>query len=399
MNKDQAVKLLKSGQDGIVKWNACRDSGEEIPELNNIDLSETNLSGINFNSVNLSGTSLYGTDLDSAWLNYADLTDANLMAANLEWAELNNADLTEANLSSSNLRNCDLRDAILCEAKLSRANLENTDLTRAKLIEAYLPEANLSGADLSEADLNRADLAGAHLSDVILKETDLTNAYFGSTKIACNLSVAKGLDETKHYTGSHVSTASILSFSDKLPEVFLRGCGLSDEEIAHYRRRINCPNKYYSCFISYNTKDEDLASKLHSDFQKAGIRCWKWDHDARTGETLWSEITRGINEHDKLVLIASRNSLQSPAVNREIERAIEKEDELKKLKTTGKYSGNTNVLFPVKVDEYIFANWDHERKNDVTKMVITDACNWTNQRQYEKVRVKLINDLTIIREQ
>ena len=91
--------------------------------------------------------------------------------------------------------------------------------------------------------------------------------------------------------------------------------------------RTGPPLQWHSCFISYSTEDEEFATRLHNDFQAKGIRCWKWDHDARTGRSLWDEIDKAIRVYDKLVLIASESSLKSAAVNREIERALVQEDE------------------------------------------------------------------------
>ena len=124
------------------------------------------------------------------------------------------------------------------------------------------------------------------------------------------------------------------------------------------------------------------------------MRCWKWDHDARTGQSLWGEIDQAIRVHDKLVLVASEASLTSPAVNREIERAIRLEDQHEKDKQVGKYSGDVNVLFPVRLDDYIFEGWKHERKVDVTTKFIANARGWdTDPAVYKQVFEKLLRDL------
>lgn len=87
------------------------------------------------------------------------------------------------------------------------------------------------------------------------------------------------------------------------------------------------PMRFRSCFISFASEDQVFANRLYSDLQNAGINCWKWDHDARAGRNLWAEIDDAIRKHERVVLVASRNSLISPAINREIERAIRLEDE------------------------------------------------------------------------
>jgi len=93
------------------------------------------------------------------------------------------------------------------------------------------------------------------------------------------------------------------------------------------------------------------------------------------------------------VLIASEHSLKSPAVNREIERALQQEDQRLKRKQAGE-DVDPDVLFPVRIDDYVLDGWEHERKADVTRKVIGDARGWeTDHAKYQKVVQKLIGDL------
>lgn len=298
----------------------------------------------------------------------------------------------------------DLGQADLTEADLPGVDLSGADLSGAKLSNADLSKANLTGADLSLADVSGADLSGANLSETNLIRTNLiavnlrgavlNRARFGSTVVSSNLSEVVGLDSARHLGRSELTTSTILAFKEDLPERFLRGCGLRDEEIAYFRSLIGKPIRYYTCFISHSTADEKFAGKLYNDFQASGIRCWKWDKDARTGESIWGEIDQAIRDFDKLVVVASESSLKSPYVMDEIERAIMKERDRLRQSAQGKFHGNTNVLFPVRLDDYIFDGWEHERKADVVSKVIADARGWDEDPDiYARVRDKLIRDL------
>ena len=97
---------------------------------------------------------------------------------------------------------------------------------------------------------------------------------------------------------------------------------------------------------------------------------------------MWGEIDRGIRVYDKLVVVCSQDSLQSPAVLREIERALQREDREKK-----------NVLFPIRIDDYIFDGWEHERKADLIKKVIGDFRQWKDPVAYAKALERLLRDL------
>jgi len=142
------------------------------------------------------------------------------------------------------------------------------------------------------------------------------------------------------------------------------------------------PIEFYSCFLSYSTKDDQFAQQLYRDLQSNGVRCWRFPESARWGETVWGEIDRGIKLYDKLVLILSEHSLQSGPVLRELERALQREDTEKR-----------EILFPIRFDDFVFGGWHHERKADVTRKVIGDFSNWKDADAYQKAFARLLRDL------
>ena len=154
------------------------------------------------------------------------------------------------------------------------------------------------------------------------------------------------------------------------------------------------PSLHCSCFISYTTADSEFASRLHKDLIERGVQCWKWDEDAKLGEPLWSEIDRAIRAHEKVIVIASKSSLCSPAVLREIERAILEEDRRMLGAARGDWSGPTSVLLPIRLDDYILDGWDHPRKADVIQKVIGDARSWREHPEaYLALLTRLETDL------
>ena len=67
-------------------------------------------------------------------------------------------------------------------------------------------------------------------------------------------------------------------------------------------------------------------------------------------------IDEAVRVYDKLIVICSEQSLNAPAVIREVERSLRKEDGL------ARQSKGREVLFPIRLDEYIFTGWQHHRK-------------------------------------
>ena len=98
MDRDEALKLLNGGEEGIREWNQRRRANEAIPDLIVADLRGANLSG---------------ADLSYAILSGANLGDANLLGANLGTANLMGANLSDANLGTANLMGANLSGANL----------------------------------------------------------------------------------------------------------------------------------------------------------------------------------------------------------------------------------------------------------------------------------------------
>ena len=84
-----------------------------------------------------------------------------------------------------------------------------------------------------------------HLSDAVLfyvnlRETDLSNANLaqalcGLTNLAnVDLSAVKGLESIKHAYPSSIGIDTLYKSKGKIPEQFLRGCGVPDTMIDYY---------------------------------------------------------------------------------------------------------------------------------------------------------------------
>ena len=127
MDRDEALRLLKGGEDGVHEWNQRRERGEEIPDLRGADLVEAHLSG-------------------------------------------------------------------------------------ADLVGAHLSAAVLGGALLIGADLRGADLRGAGCGRTVFGDVDLSEV--------------KGLEAVQHSAPSTVGVDTLVRSRGRIPEAFLRGCGV-----------------------------------------------------------------------------------------------------------------------------------------------------------------------------
>jgi uncharacterized protein YjbI with pentapeptide repeats len=310
--------------------------------------------------------------------------------------------IRSADLSGADLRNMNLRRALLMHVDLSGADLTGADvvgghLQIADLTGAILSEANFSGADLSgEANLTEADLGGADLTDANLTDSELTGSNFTYTRIGGtifgrnDLSNIKGLETVDHVGPSVIGIDTIFQSNGNIPEVFLRGCGVPDDFITYAKSLVTNPIQFYSCFISYSTKDQDFADRLYADLQNKGVRCWFAPHDIKAGEKIHEQIDEAIRLHDKLLLILSPHSMASEWVKTEIAKARKRE-----------MRDQRRVLFPIRLAPFeTLRDWEcfdadtgKDSAREIREYFIPDFSNWKNHDSYQEAFQRLISDL------
>ena len=165
---------------------------------------------------------------------------------------------------------------------------------------------------------------------------------------------------------------------------FLRGVGLSDRFIDYLPLLFDQAIRFYSCFISYSNKDKVFAERLHADLQNMGVRCWFAPHDLPIGAKILDGIDAAIRVRDKVVLILSKNSIESDWVEDEVKTAFEEE---RKRKQT--------VLFPIRLDNEVMETaeaWAAKLRADRN---IGDFQRWKDHGAYKKTFERVVRDLTI----
>jgi hypothetical protein len=156
----------------------------------------------------------------------------------------------------------------------------------------------------------------------------------------------------------------------------------SSEDKALFRS-VNQPlTEYYSCFISYSSKDEAFAQRLHTDLQQKGVRCWFAPEDMKIGDKIRPRIDESIRIHDKLLLVLSKNSINSTWVEKEVETAFEEENKRKQT-----------VLFPVRLDKAVM-DTDQAWAADIRRTRhIGDFSWWKDHDAYQQAFERLLRDL------
>jgi uncharacterized protein YjbI with pentapeptide repeats len=349
MANEEHLAILRQGVD---VWNAWREANPNVqPALSWADLMRANLGG------------------------------ANLIRADLNGANLSGADLNGANLSGADLNGTDLDGADLTSADLTRANLNGADLTRANLM-----RANLGGANLIRADLDGADLTRANLNEAVLHSTVFANNDLASTL---------RLDMVRHGGPSTLGIDTLVRSEGKIPESFLRGCGVPESFIEYLPALIGAmePIQFYSCFISYSTKDEGFAKRLHSRMRDNNLRVWFANEDLKGGYKLHEQIDEAIRVYDKFIIVLSPESLRSKWVMNEVRRTRKAE-----------LANNQRKFFPIALIDYReLEHWeclDPETGTDLAAEIreyyVPDFRDWKNHDSFEKAFAQLLEGLKAV---
>ncbi len=303
--------------------------------------TEESRQGFGFNGINLAHT---------------DLSNAILFGSFGHF--LNRSDPMPSNFREANLTGADLRGAWLVGVGFSHADLTNTNFREAFLNNVDFNSANLQGADLGFATLGFSSFPNVDLRGV------------------------KGLDTARHLRPSTIGIDTVIRSEGKIPEQFLRGAGVPDEFITYGRSLVTRPIEFYSCFISYSSKDQGFAERLHADLQIRGVRCWFAPQDLKIGQKIRVGIDESIRKHDKVLLIISKHSVESEWVEKEVETAIELERNQKRA-----------VLFPIRLDDTVLkieGGWPSDIRRTRN---IGDFRRWRNHDSYQKALDRLIRDL------
>jgi hypothetical protein len=195
-----------------------------------------------------------------------------------------------------------------------------------------------------------------------------------------------------HDGPSSIGVDTLYKSAGKIPAAFLRGCGIPDDFITFIPSHFGIQQaiQFYSCFISYSTRDEEFTRRLYSRMRDEKLRVWFAPEEMKGGQKLYEQIERAIQLHDRLLLVLSESSMQSEWVITEIQRARE----------TGIREGRRK-LFPISIVEFekvkAWRRFDADSGKDLAKEVreyfIPDFSNWKDHDAFEKAFERLLRDL------
>jgi hypothetical protein len=189
----------------------------------------------------------------------------------------------------------------------------------------------------------------------VLEQTTFSNCYLKSTTI-------NNTNKSRGNEFSFIDFQTILK-SDKIDPIVLEKCfGINESIIKDKIAQIATKIEYQTIFISYSFKDKQFANNLNKSLIRKGVVTFLWENDAPGGKDLKKIMRENIKEKDRLLFIASENSLRSKACQYELLEGSKKQEQLWQ-----------EILFPIHIDNYLF-----EIEKDEIKPIEKQDEYWKN---------------------
>jgi len=373
-------------------------------------LARANLSGADFSNAYMPNADMRGANLQrtvfckanlyQAILLGADLRYANMLATNLTGARLEGADLRGSILSNANLQTAELLRADMSGAVASHAHMFSTMLGWAKLVEtdmegALLRDTDFQHADLSRANMKGSDLQGSRFVESRIQGADFQGAVLGGT-LLMNVDLSPLCEaEIVHQGPSHINWGSVvLSLRAPRLKKFLLQAGHPEVfaefmvDCARSIREVDLFSIMQTTFISYGSPDEAFARRLYEALHQNGVTTFFFAEHAVPGDKLHRLMRRGVNEHDRVILVCSKRSLDRKGVLNEIEEVLARE---------ARDGGASSYLIPIRLDDYVFDGWNPPNPDvaqTVKDRVVADFTGTdTNQTKFKAQLLRLLGAL------
>jgi hypothetical protein len=321
----------------------------------------------------------------------------------LRVANLSKADLSGAVLNWADLRGADLSGSVLRGAQLTASQLRGADLSEADLSGAHLSESDLSEADLREANLSGASLRKANLCQAVLRGAELGGARSDETLWAdLDLSVAKGLESIRHAAPSTIGADTFRKSKGRLPEIFLRGCGLSDWEVRN--ARLYDPDlspadvgetqeevhqlltrgivQTSPVFISHSADDAAFVDAIAAGLDELGIRYWRDEKEPAADQTE-DFLDRSSSLNPTVLIVLSKRCVKTAWLQAEVMAGLRLSSKLKRA-----------ALCLIAIDDgWKAAPWAREIQDQAKGHVVVDFAKWQNDDVFSERFARLLEGL------
>lgn len=281
--------------------------------------------------------------------------------------------------------NSSFRDAFITETAYHRtenknmffADIDNVTFNRTffddfKVVNSIVVRTHFSEID-SKSKYVRFESSSLHNCKFYKTNVGIFNfessSILGNSYVMCRLIDGSFANCNIAEDSSYIDLQTILL--SNIDENTYKSFGVHGYNPKGYIEDLVTKMNFQTVFISYSFKDEEFARALDHILMMSGVKAWFWERDAPGGKRLKKIMAENIDKHDRLLFIASKNSLKSKACHYELKEGREKQDK-----------EWNDIYFPIHIDDYLFA----VRKEDIPRKFREDF--WENIEEVKEFNSK-----------
>lgn len=287
--------------------------------------------------------------------------------------EFNNCTFQTATLIDLNFDNSTFINTIFTDSKIKHVSFYYIDFFEIQFIQCSIHEVKIDVEEKYDMLFERSDLSYIRFQSSYLDSfsamrvlecglqgcsfthLDLKKSFFKKSSIStCSFSnciISSTTFEDCFATEdefSYVDFQTIIN-SDIESIALVKIFGIHEPDIKSFVTGMVSKIELHTVFISYSFVDKELVRKINAALRMKGVFTFIWEKDAPIGLRLKDIMQKNISKFDKLLFVASVNSLKSDACHFELSEARKKQDRNWDL-----------VYFPIHIDDFLFKVQKHD---------------------------------------
>jgi uncharacterized protein YjbI with pentapeptide repeats len=271
-----------------------------------------------------------------------------------------------------------------CRFEMLNLGLEitfNVWFDDCKIWESFFSIDSQEESNLYEGGFNDIVFQQCVIDNSIFRQSDLRKSAFVNTSIYmssfidCQLSADTIVhyEEAKYPNYVSVDFQTILKSDNLDIEILKNYFNIHAPDVKKIASGIAEKTDFKTIFISYSFKDKEFANRINDSLLKNGLKTFLWEKDAPGGQLLEDIMENNIKKFDKVLFIASQNSIKSKACQFEISQARGKQEA----------TWSSNTFFVIHIDNYLF----EVEKNKIRPIKMAEEY-WENIEELRRVNSK-----------
>lgn len=354
MSIKKTTKNFKKNKYHHQEFSADYDYTEAVV-VNNFNLNEESYKDLNFTSLNFINCRFENVDI-WRWTFFAcSFENCRFIGNQLQYIDFIECLFIDCTISFSTIFDMKFIDCEIKDFKFLKCSEVNDLVFANDNIENIL----FSDSNLYHAQFDR--FTHGHFKNFLFEDNYLKSCLFTNVDfeesffLNCKFELSSFMNSKMHKNvfRDHcavdneaycsIDLQSILLSDNQPIDVLKNIFGIHSDNIKQYIADMTTPILYYKVFISYSFADKAFVRKMNDALRLKGVSTFLWENDAPGGKSLKKIMSENIEKNDKILFIASENSIKSQACRYELTEGRKKQDKLWKT-----------IFFPIHIDNYLF---------------------------------------------